>query len=904
MEIGPRMAMAVKSIEKNSCVFAGSFPYSRSGTRLGKLVLGAFLFIFAETPGAWAWVNPGFETGNLTGWTATTGNGGGLAAGCGNPAVTVVPVGTAPDSAGGLPVVHSGNYAVQLYSSRGDDNHLDWARVEQTDTVPLTGGTCLSFWFAGVFESHHYDVGQTANQSDSYLEADVIVGGVAVATLIYSWETNLTQITQLANTVVPAIGDGTYCTVNGDPNRWGYLPWTNYIINLCAYAGQQVTLRVTDYDCDAGGHYGFGYLDDVSWESCPPDSLALTKSNNPAGQVSQGQTITYTLTYDNTSTAGIDGMAVTDMIPAFTSLVPSSISSNPAVFNTSQSGNNIVWEVGYVASGASGTLSFQVTVNQSCVTIINTANEADFLKPCGSPGNPSNAVTNAVGGCTPSPTPSSTSTSTATQTFSPSPTHTATVTSTFTPSATPTSTNTLTSTSTQTSTPTKTDTRTATATATSTSTATMTATSTYSSTASMTPTVTPTVTLTDTSTPTYTATVTFTPSASFSPTRTFTATATGTFTSTATSTNTTTATSTPTVTFTHTPTFTPTITSTFTVTFTPTASPTNTDTLTPSVQLMKSASATTASMSATIQYTLTLKVLGSAATAVQVNDTLPSQVIFTGFGSPSPSMPGQTMSANGPILTWSFPLLSPGTYLLPYSVQVNSGLMGTTLVNTAQGSFISGISLPVTASVLVPAPIQLKIGVYNEAGELIKEIYAQNSSQPVSLFQLSTTSITSANGVVSVYVGGVLVATWDGTSADGTPVLNGSYFIKVDNINPLGSVTTVTQEVTVSRSLSTITVAVYNEAGEIVKHLYAQVTASVGEPLQYLSLSAPVIQPGDPAAAGTPSSTTIRVEIPGGGVTLVWNGTNDSGSFVTNGQYFVEAHWVNGQGGGIRRSLR
>ncbi len=313
---------------------------------------------------------------------------------------------------------------------------------------------------------------------------------------------------------------------------------------------------------------------------------------------------------------------------------------------------------------------------------------------------------------------------------------------------------------------------------------------------------------------------------------------------------------------------------------------------------MKAASATTASMGATVQYTLTLKVLGSAAMAVQVNDTLPSQVVFTGFGPPSPSVPGQTMSANGPLLTWSFPLLSPGTYLLPYSVQVNSGLTGTTLVNTAQGSFLGGTSQAVTASVLVPAPIHLTISVYNEAGELVKEIYAQNFSQPVSLFQLSATSITSANGVVSVYVGGVLVATWDGTSADGTPVTNGSYFIKADNIDPLGSVTTVTQEVTVSRSLSTITVAVYNEAGEIVKHLYAQVASSAGEPLQSMSLSAPVIQPGDPAAAGAPSSTTIRMDIPGGGVTLVWDGTNDAGSFVTNGQYFVEAHWVNGQAGG------
>ncbi len=674
--------MAVESIEEKRYSSALGFLFPGLENRLARTLFLAALFILGGTRSAGAWVNPGFETGNLTGWTATTGNGGGLAAGCGNPAVTVVPVGTAPNTAGGLSVVHSGNYAVQLYSSRGDNNHLDWARVEQTDTVPATGGTCLSFWFAGVFESHHYDVGQTANQSDSYLEADVIVGGAAVATLIYSWETNLTQITQLANTVVPAVGDGTYCAVNGDPNRWGYLPWTNYIINLCAYAGQQVTLRVTDYDCDAGGHYGFGYLDDVSWESCPPDSLTLTKTNSPTGPVNQGQTITYTLTYHNTSTAGIDGMAVTDMIPAFTSLIPSSISSNPAIFNTSQSGNSIVWDVGYVASGGTGTLTFQVTTDQSCVTIVNVANETDFLKPCGSPGNPSNAVTNSVGGCTPSPTSTKTFTSTATQTptststdsFTPTSTQTATATRTMTSTATTTSTSSFTFTATATSTMTQTSTATSTptvtftstdsftATATSTPTSTPTVTSTATMTATATPSSTPTTTFTSTSTSTATSTATSTTTS----TATFTATVTDTFTSTFTRTWT----DTPTLTFTFTDTFTPTLTSTFTATFTPTASPTNTDTPTPGIQLLKAASETSASMGSTVFYTLTLKVFGSTATAVQVNDTLPSQVVFTGFGAPLPSVPGQAMSALGPVLTWNFPSLNPGTYQLPYSVQV------------------------------------------------------------------------------------------------------------------------------------------------------------------------------------------------------------------------------------------
>jgi uncharacterized repeat protein (TIGR01451 family) len=339
------------------------------------------------------------------------------------------------------------------------------------------------------------------------------------------------------------------------------------------------------------------------------------------------------------------------------------------------------------------------------------------------------------------------------------------------------------------------------------------------------------------------------------------------------------------------------MTPTVTFTFTATSTPTVTNTPTPSVQLLKTSSKTIAYAGDTVGYTLTLKISGSAATAVQVTDTLPSQVLFTGFGAPSPSVPGQTMGASGAVLTWNFPYLTPGTYLLPYSVKVNSGLLGLALVNTAQGSFTGGTSQPVTASVVVPGPIQVDISVYNETGEVVKIILDQTFAQLVGSFQLSAASITAVNGVVSIYIGGILVGSWNGTSQNGTPVTNGIYYIKVDNIDPFGTVTTLTQQVTVSRSISTLTVAVYNEAGEIVKHLATQVAAALNASIQTIQLSVGVIQPGNSTRSGLPGSTLIQVDIPGGGMTVAWNGTNDQGGIVTNGQYFVEAHWMNGQGG-------
>src|SRR5581483_5113795 len=159
---------------------------------------------------------------------------------------------------------------------------------------------------------------------------------------------------------VPALGDGTYCNIAAVPNRWGYLPWTQYTINLCQYPGQQVTFQATEYDCDEAGHYGFGYISCLSWGACPLDASNFAKTNSPTGLVSQGTTITNSLVYKNTGGVGAPGVTITDNIPPGTTLVPNSITSNPVENDTTQVGNRIDWDVGYVAAGASVTLTFQV----------------------------------------------------------------------------------------------------------------------------------------------------------------------------------------------------------------------------------------------------------------------------------------------------------------------------------------------------------------------------------------------------------------------------------------------------------------------------------------------------------------------------------------------------------------
>src|SRR5579885_906277 len=80
-----------------SGAFPGNTTRSASGSGVKK-ALATFLLppvlCLLAAANALAWVNPGFEAGNLGGWTTATGNGGNLV--CGSPTITVVNTGSGP----------------------------------------------------------------------------------------------------------------------------------------------------------------------------------------------------------------------------------------------------------------------------------------------------------------------------------------------------------------------------------------------------------------------------------------------------------------------------------------------------------------------------------------------------------------------------------------------------------------------------------------------------------------------------------------------------------------------------------------------------------------------------------------------------------------------------------------
>ena len=276
---------------------------------------------------------------------------------------------------------------------------------------------------------------------------------------------------------------------------------------------------------------------------------------------------------------------------------------------------------------------------------------------------------------------------------------------------------------------------------------------------------------------------------------------------------------------------------------------------------------------------------------------MPDHLNFGAFGTVPANGTSQWDSASN-TMTWTWGFLAPGTYDFTYQANVDSATQsGTVLTNQAQVVYDNGKIKKASVSVTVGALYTVKVGVYNEAGELVKQIWVKELTEEITQIDLlQTPSITSLHGVVYVDVAGQPIASWDGTNQSGDPVTNGEYILKVDNINSLGADTSVSENVMVTRSIARVEVDVYDGAGEIVRHLYSYADDPNNTPLTDVKLSNTVIKP---VAEGTPTpsgSGSVTITMPSGD-TVVWDGKSDSGTVVTNGDYQIEVHFTDGKGG-------
>jgi len=321
------------------------------------------------------------------------------------------------------------------------------------------------------------------------------------------------------------------------------------------------------------------------------------------------------------------------------------------------------------------------------------------------------------------------------------------------------------------------------------------------------------------------------------------------------------------------------------------------------VNIDKSVSNTSPHSHDVLVYNIGVHVPFGAASSVTITDTVPAQLDFVSVAPPViPSgsvsiialpTPAPT-SGTGTQLVWVFPSIAPGDYTLSYSASVKALMKGGTVVLNEALLTYPLIAAPkvAQASATVLGDYTVRINVYNEAGEIVKTILLTKFSEPIRDVTLESSNVLlSINDKINIVYQGTVIGTWDGTNNNGEEVSNGKYYIKIDNLDPYGSIDSVSQLAMVARHLAHIKVNIYNESGEIIRHLDSMVADAVTI-TKSLTLSSSTISP---SYQGGPNSTT-NITLADGTI-LTWDGRNDQGQIVSSGQYFIEVRSNDGQGG-------
>ncbi len=89
----------------------------------------------------------------------------------------------------------------------------------------------------------------------------------------------------------------------------------------------------------------------------PAATVSLQKSASPTS-VKAGDTVTFTIQYQNTTLGSATNVVINDVIPTGSTLKAGSITAGGTL-----AGNTITWTLGTVAGNTSGSVSFQVTAN-------------------------------------------------------------------------------------------------------------------------------------------------------------------------------------------------------------------------------------------------------------------------------------------------------------------------------------------------------------------------------------------------------------------------------------------------------------------------------------------------------------------------------------------------------------
>jgi len=186
--------------------------------------------------------------------------------------------------------------------------------------------------------------------------------------------------------------------------------------------------------------------------------------------------------------------------------------------------------------------------------------------------------------------------------------------------------------------------------------------------------------------------------------------------------------------------------------------------------------------------------------------------------------------------------------------------------------------------------VDVDVGVYNSAGELVDILYQGGAENIPSGESIGSNPVLA--GVQGVQLNlntelenGADSLTWMGTNSNGQLVASGAYYIELTYKNTFGQTTSFAEPVQVlSTGNGGDSVSIYNSAGELVWTAPLPVTGTVVT--GSVTLSSDVVLMAMDSKTGqilTPLSITVGTNPP-----VAWGGLNLQGRPVGAGSYTVE----------------
>lgn len=213
--------------------------------------------------------NPGFETGDSSGWTLQSGNWNTNSQTLNNThqgeSVVITGAGaTDSNTLGGLQTVLSGNDSFRLNNA---SNGAHFSSL--TQSVTNYGSSNMYFGFAAVLEnpiSNQHTEAETPKFSFNLVD-------VTTNTSLYAISFNS------RNAVSQGVTWHAGLNTNHDGSAtWMFSDWNIVHIDTSALIGHELTLTVLAYDCALGGHGGYAYIDAFQPEPIIPNA-GITVNN-------------------------------------------------------------------------------------------------------------------------------------------------------------------------------------------------------------------------------------------------------------------------------------------------------------------------------------------------------------------------------------------------------------------------------------------------------------------------------------------------------------------------------------------------------------------------------------------------------------------------------------------------